>query len=147
MREIDDGLQQFSEVYQQYAAPVHRFLLSLTYDEMIAEELTQETLYRAFLHIDRFKGHASLYSWLCQIAKNLYLDECKKNKRRADAPPEQGMESGDDFTVRMLQKEQAILVHRILHALPEPYKEVFTLKVFGELTFREIAGLFGKTES
>lgn len=57
------------------------------------------------------------------------------------------MESGDDFTVRMLQKEQEILVHRILHALPEPYKEVFTLKVFGELTFREIAGLFGKTES
>lgn len=81
MREIDDGLQQFSEVYQQYAAPVHRFLLSLTYDETIAEELTQETLYRAFLHIDRFKGHASQYSWPCQIAKNLYFDECKKNKR------------------------------------------------------------------
>ncbi|MFF2886142.1 RNA polymerase sigma factor [Paenibacillus sp. NPDC057967] len=147
MLERGDELRQFSEVYEQYSAPVHRFLLSLTRDEAMAEELTQETLYRAFLHIDRFKGQASLYGWLCQIAKNLYFNEYKKSKRRADEPAWDDTEAGDDFTIRMLQKEQAIMVHRILHALPEPYKEVFTLKVFGELKFREIASLFGKTES
>ncbi|RJE85180.1 RNA polymerase sigma factor [Paenibacillus sp. 1011MAR3C5] len=147
MRKRGDELRQFSEVYEQYSAPVHRFLLSLTRDETMAEELTQETLYRAFLHIDRFRGQASLYGWLCQIAKNLYFNEYRKNKRHANMPAWDETEAGGDFTFRILQKEQAIMVHRILHALPEPYKEVFTLKVFGELTFREIAGLFGKTES
>lgn len=144
-----ERLNDFTDVYNEYAGPVRRFLLSLTQDEETAEELTQETLYRAFLHIDRFREESSLYSWLCQIAKNLYLNERKKLVRRqasAAKPLLDGVKS-EDWTQTLLRKEQAMLLHQVLHLLSEPYKEVFTLKVFGELKFKEIANLFGKTES
>lgn len=142
-------MNDFTDVYNEYAGPVRRFLLSLTQNEEIAEELTQETLYRAFLQIDKFREESSLYSWLCQIAKNLYLNERKKiNKRQSSPAPHlhEGV-NGEEWTQTLHRKEQAMLVHQVLHSLPEPYKEVFTLKVFGELKFKDIANLFGKTES
>ena len=71
----------FQEVYEEYARPVYRFLLSLTGNEDLAEELLSETFYQAFKHIDRFEGRCNLYTWLCQIAKNLWYDECRKNKK------------------------------------------------------------------
>jgi len=142
-------LNDFTDVYNEYAEPVRRFLLSLTRNEELAAELTQETLYRAFLHIDRFREESSLYSWLCQIAKNLYLNERKKFVRRQVSTDSHLSEeaNGEDWTQALLRREQAMLVHQVLHSLPEPYKEVFTLKVFGELKFKDIANLFGKTES
>jgi RNA polymerase sigma factor, sigma-70 family len=142
-------LNDFTDLYNEYAGPVRRFLLSLTHNEESAEELTQETLYRAFLQIDRFRAESSIYSWLCQIAKNLYLNERKKLSRRRPSTTAYLLEgvNGEEWTQKLLLREQAMLVHQVLHSLPEPYKEVFTLKVFGELKFKDIANLFGKTES
>lgn len=142
-------MDDFTDIYNQYADPVYKFLLSLTRDVKLSEELTQETLYRAFLNINKFRAESSLYSWLCQIAKNLYLNEQKKLTRLQDSSTTyfiEGMNS-ESWTQTLLQKEQAMLVHHVLHHLSEPYKEVFTLKVFGELKFKDIAHLFGKTES
>ena len=147
-------MKDFTDVYKEYAEQVYRFLLSLTHNEALAEELVQETFYKAYLHIGKFKGESSLYAWLCQIAKNLYYNDCKKNKRlnrggsfsEEDAARARG-DTGEEVADQYLRKEQAALLHRILHDLSEPYKEVFTLKIFGELKFREIAELFGKTES
>lgn len=147
-----ERLNYFTDVYNEYAGPVRRFLLSLTQDEELADELTQETLYRAFRYIHRFRGGGcSLYSWLCQIAKNLYLNDRKKLSRRqaAAAAPLLDSVDGKAWIQSLLRKEQAMLLHQVLHSLPEPYKEVFTLKVFGELElkFKDIASLFSKTES
>lgn len=147
------GLKDFADVYTEYADQVFRFILSMTRNETLAEELTQETFYKAYLHIGKFKGKSSLFVWLCQIAKNLVYNDYKKNRRLL--PDDDSTENAarkdnsisEDFTLSLLQKEQATLLHRILHTLPEPYKEVFTLRVFGELKFRDIAELFGKTES
>lgn len=148
-RERGERLNDFTDMYSKYAGPVRRFLLSLTQNEETAEELTQETLYRAFLHINSFREESSLYSWLCQIAKNLYLNERKKlakSQASAAAHVLEGV-NGEEWTQTLLLREQAMLVHQVLHSLPEPYKEVFTLKVFGELKSKDIANLFGKTES
>lgn len=140
-------MKDFSDVYNEYAPGVYRFLLTLTRNENVAEEITQETFYRAFRQIHSFRGESSLYGWLCQIAKNIYFNESKKNKRTTIEISDHDTESSDDFTVHLMHKEQAMLLHKILHTLPNPYKEVFTLKIFGELKFREIAALFGKSES
>jgi len=113
----------------------------------MAEEMTQETFYRAFRKINSFRGECSLYGWLCQIAKNIYFNESKKNKRATVVTSEHDTDCSDDITVQLMHKEQAMLLHQILHTLPDPYKEVFTLKIFGELKFREISALFGKSES
>ncbi len=134
----------FEEIYSEYATAVYRFLIGLTRDAHVAEELTQECFYRAYKSANTFKGNCKLSVWLCQIAKNSYFDYCRKAKprpvldeRTGDYGPEDGL----------LLKENLAQIHKILHALDEPYKEVFTLRVFGELSYKDIASLFEKSEN
>lgn len=139
-------MSHFSDVYDEYANQVYRYLLSLTRDDETAEELTQETFYRALLHIHQFRGTCSMYSWLCQIGKNLFFNEQKKQKFLGGELPE-SITAQDTLEHRMMDREQIFLIHQVLHDLQEPYKEVFSLRIFGELKFSEIASLFEKTES
>lgn len=136
------------EVYEQYFTVVYRYLLSLSHNTHIAEELTQETFFKALKKVDDFRGDCDLRVWLCQISKNTYYDYQKKNKKYV---PESQEETEDIFTSDLLQnfsdKETAFQVHQVLHRLSEPYKEVFSLRIFGELNFREIGMLFGKSEN
>lgn len=142
-------MARFQDVYEQYAKSVYRFLLALTRDEGTAEELLQETFYQAFLHIDRFEGRCSLYTWLCQIGKNAWLKECRRNKRfteveweeQKEAPPETQPE------VRVIQKEEYTKVWQAIMKLEEPYKDVFILHAYGGVKLKEIAQSYGKTES
>lgn len=137
----------FNEIYTQYARPVYGFLLRLTADPQQAEELLQETFYRALLHIDRFEGKCSLYTWLCQIGKNAWLKECRRKKRFSEEPLEQALLTDVSPEETVLRRERAKQLHAAVYRLPEPYKEVFILHTFGQLKFKEIAGAFGKTES
>ena len=136
------------EVYEQYFTVVYRYLLSLSHNTHIAEELTQETFFKALKKVDDFRGDRDLRVWLCQISKNTYYDYLKKNKKYA---PESQDEKKESFPSDLLQnfsdKETALQVHKVLHRLSEPYKEVFSLRVFGELSFGTISSLFGKSES
>ena len=79
----------FDQIYQDYFEPVYRYVLSLSGNHRIAEEITQETFFRAMRSLDRFQGKSSLKSWLCAIAKNLWLAERRKKKERPmdDAAP------------------------------------------------------------
>ncbi len=138
---------EFDRIYREQFEPVYRYALALTRSAQAAEELTQATFFKALQAIDGFRGDSSLKSWLCAIAKNLWLSE----RRRAEPLPLEELPEAAERTggpeVRALEKGDALRVHRALHALPEPYKEVFTLRVFGQLGFREIGELFGKTEN
>lgn len=134
-------------VFEKYYEDVLRFLRGLSRDEYLAEELTQETIYRAMKSIDTFKGDCDLRVWLCSIAKNLFFTYCKKQKRIAQNGIDENYEAQEKLFVQAVEdKETAIRVHRILHDLREPYKEVFSLRVFGELSFKEIGTLFQKSE-
>lgn len=139
----------FSRFYEEYARQVYRFLLALTREEALAEELTQETFYQAFLHIDSFEGRCGVYTWLCQIGKNAYFKEQRRRKRTVPAEwaGEAQVGFAPDPLETLAEKEQAKRLHTHLSHLPEPYREVFTLKVFGELGYEEIARLYGKSPS
>ena len=138
-------MTEFEEVYRRYFRDVYRYCLALTRDEQIAEEVTQETFFKALKAIDKFDGKCRLYVWLCQIAKNTYLSMLQKKRTGEELSGE--LPSGESLEEKLLTKESAFEIHRILHALEEPYKEVFSLRTFGELPFRQIGALFGKTES
>ena len=138
-------MTEFEEVYRLYFRDVYRYCLALTRDEQIAEEVTQETFFKALKAIDKFDGKCRLYVWLCQIAKNTYLSMLQKKRTGEELPGE--IPSGESLEERLLTKESAFEIHQILHRLEEPYKEVFSLRTFGELPFRQIGALFGKTES
>ena len=134
----------FQEVYDLYFTDVYKYALSLCREEQMAEEITQETFFRALKSIGSFRGECRLYVWLCQIAKNTYFRTLRRAGRQAE---EQEIAGGESLEERFLDQESAFEIHRILHGLPEPYKEVFSLRVFGELSFQQIGELFGKTES
>ena len=137
-------MPDFEAVYRQYFADVYKYALALSRDETTAEEVTQETFFKALTAIDSFRGDCQLRVWLCQIARNQYLTLCRERKKFTDAEPEPG-DSG--IEEGFADREDARRLHILLHALPEPYKEVFSLRTFGELPFSQIGELFGKTES
>ena len=81
--------EEFEQLYRDYFQFIYLYALSLTRDEDLAEEITQETFFRAMEHIDRFEGRSRATTWLCRIAKNLYLSHCRDSRRfAAEASPE-----------------------------------------------------------
>lgn len=138
-------MTEFESIYNQYFREVYSFVLFLSRNEKIAEEITQETFFKALKNIDKFNGKCKLNVWLCQIAKNTYFTYLDKQKRfDKDEIPEENENSIEEM---ILNKEETFRIHKVLRRLEEPYKEVFTLRVFGELSFKQISELFERTES
>ena len=135
----------FGEIYTEYFSAVYKYVLTLCRDESLAEEITQEAFFKALRHIDDFNGKCKLYVWLCQIAKNTYFSLSKKQRRMAS--DSDFLEATLDLEKQYMDKESARQLHLLLHHLNDPYKEVFTLRVFGELPFSQIGELFDKTDS
>lgn len=134
------------QIYQDYFSVVYKYILSISRDPLTAEEITQETFFKAMKKIDSFRGDCSIRVWLCQIAKNTYFDYQKKQARVEELPEEYGepVSSPEEAVIRESDKKA---IHKVLHSLKEPYKEVFTLRTYGDLSFSEIAELFEKTTS
>ena len=135
----------FNELYNAYAEDVYRYVLSLCRDKHTAEDITSETFLGAIKAIDKFKGDCNIRVWLCRIAKNAYLNAVKRGKFVTEMPDE--LPAADNFEFRLLDKSQAFEIHKTLRLLDEPYKEVFSLRIFAELSFAEIGELFQKSES
>lgn len=115
----------------------------------MAEELLQETFYQAFVHIDRFEGRCSLYTWLCQIGKNAWLKEVRRKKRFSDEPPETlTLPSRDPLPEEQYIREEDFLrIQRAVLRLEEPYRDVFILHAYGGAKLKDIAASFGRSES
>ena len=138
------------ELYRTYFDIVYRYIRSISQDGALAEEVTQETFFKALEKIDQFRGDCDVRVWLCQIAKNTLYDHLKKQKKQllGDEKLEKAESAdGELLEEKLAQRSQAMEIHKVLHRLSEPYKEVFSLRIFGELTFREIGMLFGKSEN
>ena len=138
-------MQQMDEVYQKYAKTVYKYLLSLIRDHDAAEEPTQETFYQAIRSIERFDGSCQVSTWLCAIAKNQLRSYQRKH------PPmelledhDQVMESAESSALEALGRVEFM---KRLHSCPEPFREILYLRIFGELSFKEIGEIMGKTEN
>ena len=140
-------MHEFEEVFQKFTPVIFGYLLSLCGDISLAEELTSETFYQAYLHIGQFRGDCKIETWLCQIAKNAFYKEQKRRKRFVDRESSQNTTNDEVFFEALEDKEQVLKIHKYLHLLREPYREVFMLRVFGDLSFKEIAEVCGKSES
>lgn len=140
-------MEDMEQVYRQHARTVYKFLLAQCRDEHLAEELTQETFYQAVRSIGRFDGSCRLSVWLCQIAKHLWYQHLRK-RQRDPVPLESTLEtsvpSAEDG---VLEQEGRLSLLRQIHQLPELQREVVYLRAFGNLSFREIGDVLGKTEN
>ena len=141
-------MTELEQLYRAYFSDVYLYLKRLTGDVYLAEDLTAETFLRAMRALPAYREQGTARVWLCQIAKNLYFDWCRR--RHAQVP----LEALDDAVLAdpdpgpqaaAEHRDETLRLHRLVHALPEPYKEVFLLRVFGELDFKQIGAVFGKT--
>lgn len=128
---------------------VFRYALTLTRNENDAHDITQEAFLQAIKHRDRFKGCSSIYTWLCSIAKNVWRSELSRRNRHSDSPLTEEIlpDTSPSLEQTVDDGDMSLRIHKCLHRLKEPYKEVFSLRVFGGLPFTSIALLFSKTES
>lgn len=136
-------------VYQEYANLVYRFLYSYTHDSGWAEELMQETFLRAVGSITRYDGSCQLSVWLCQIAKHVLYQELRQKRRLeiaelTDYLPDNSAPEGESDVIR---QENKVELYRAVHHLPEPEREVVLYRISGELSFREIGAILGKSEN
>lgn len=134
----------FEELYNAYADDVFKFTLSLCGNSHLAEDITSETFLKAVKAIDKWRGDCNMRVWLCQIAKNTYYNMAKRNKFIAEMP--EYLPSDDNLEHKLINQSQALEIHHALHKIAEPYKEVFSLRVFSELSFTQIGAVFGKPD-
>lgn len=139
-------MDSFEKLYYEYYDIVFKYIFSLCKDELWAEEITQESFFKALKNIESFRGESKLSTWLCQIAKNTFYTDLKKRQKEDNIQIEK-LPYYDTVEEKILKNDENFEIHKILHNLLEPYKEVFWMRTFGELSFKEIADIFNKTES
>ncbi len=140
-------MADFEVVFLENRELIFKCLLRLTKDSSLAEELTQETFFRAYMNFASLKDHQKVTPWLCQIARNTYFAWYKKEKRLLALEETACIGEIASPEEQYLQKELWEMALTRLDALEEPYKEVFMLAVFGQLPLTEISRSFGKSES
>ena len=134
------------KMYEAHYMRIFSYVMTLAGDRSLAEEITQETFFRAFSKQSEYRKESDEVTWLCAIAKNLFYDE-KRRQRRNGPIPEEMPDTEKSVEQAAADRDSSFRIHVALHALEEPYREIFELRVFGELHFREIGMIFGKTEN
>ena len=140
----------FEELYRTYFSDVYQYIRKLSGSENMAEEITEETFYKALRKIESFRGDCDIRVWLCQIAKNSYYSHLRKSGRQIsleDAALQDTADPEDAVDERLTTYDEADQIRVLLHTLSDPYKEVFMWRVFAELSFKEIGRLYGKSDN
>lgn len=137
----------FEALYTACFHKLYRFSLSLACSSAEAEEIVQETFLRAMQSANKLPEDANVDAWLYRIARNVHISRLRKKQREVGDATLDVVPSGEDIEDRLLNQDQAHQILRLLHTLEEPYKEVFTLRALGDVTYAQIASIFGKSES
>lgn len=145
-----DGVTELEEIYRKYFTDVFLYILRLSGDKWLAEDITSETFFKAMKSLDRFRGECDIRVWLCQIAKNCFYSYVKKSKRSVGVADEQLYIIPDQsvpLEERLDTSVEAKEAVTALKALPEPYKGVFMWRVYAELSFKQIGQIYKKTDN
>ena len=142
-------MQDMEKIYEGYFETVNKYLFCLTHNNDISEELTQETFYKAVKKIDTYKGECKMSVWLCQIAKNLWYDQCRKNKKFVDTKEADllNVQALNTLEEQVISNDEKISLYKKMQHLDEKTREVMYLRITGELSFKEIGIILNKTEN
>ena len=140
-------MTDFEKLFNENREFIFKYLVKMTHDPSLSEELTQETFFRSYMNISALRNEEKVAVWLCQIAKNTYFAWFNEQKRKQPISQPISTDSTPDIAELFEEKELAGRAFSVLNALEEPYKEVFMLSVFGGLSLKDISAMFGKSES
>lgn len=140
-------MDDIEPAYTQHAQDVYRYLLSLSHDEDLAEELTQETFFRAMRTIGNYNGSCKLSVWLCQIAKHLWYQWLAKHSRWKQVELTDEVLGYDSPEKSAMFRMEKTALYKAIHSLPEPMRELVHMRLTGEFSFVEIGEILGKNEN
>lgn len=129
-------MDELTEIYEQHAEQVFKYLITLCRNADVADELTQETFYQAIRSIDNYNGDCKMIVWLCQFAKHTYYKYVDKQVKQPNQL------HTDDISISLesvlIDSENKVELFRMIHLLEEPYKEIVLQRLLGDLSFKEI---------
>lgn len=140
-------MKDIETIYREYFGDVFRYIFRLSGDNHIAEEITAETFFKAMKSLNSFRGECDIRVWLCQIAKNCYYSHLRKSSYNENIDEYTGIAAPFSLENDVLLRDEAKRVQLILDKLPQMYRDVFTWRVYAELSFKQIGQIFGKTEN
>jgi len=140
-------MQDMEKIYEQYFETVYKYLFCLTHNNDISEELTQETFYKAVKKINTYRGECKISVWLCQIAKNLWYDQCRKNKTTTNVEELLELQISNITEEQVISNEEKMSLYQRMQQLDHKTREVIYLRITGELSFKEIGIIMNKTEN
>lgn len=141
-------MQKFDieQIYNEHFKAVYKYLICLTHNKEIAEDLTQETFCKAIDNIESFDGKCKMSSWLCTIAKNLWINELYKNTRTEGFTEKNEIDDRTNIEEDFIKKQEITTLYKQISKLEEPIKDIFYLRLFGNLSFKEIGEILGRGE-
>lgn len=140
-------MTEFEKLFNENREFIFKYLMKMTHDSSLSEELTQETFFRAYMNYASLRNKEKVSVWLCQIAKNTYFAWYNEQKKKASLDVLETASIDESIEDVFVQKELSQKALRCMHELEEPYKEVFMLSVFGGFSLKDISSIFEKSES
>lgn len=140
-------MNDFEELFNSNRDFIFKYLMKLTRDTSLAEELTQETFFRAYINYASLRNKEKASIWLCQIAKNTYFAWHNDHKRIEPIKEAMSCSEATNIEEAFIQKNLSEKALVCLHELEEPYKEVFMLSVFAGFSLKDISKIYDKSES
>ena len=142
-------MHDFEMIYSDYFNLVYKYLLALTNNHDLSEELTQETFYKAILKINTFRKESKITTWLCKIAKNLLLNYIRHNKKINisnidDLAIASSLENIEDIIILNEEKKE---LYKEIKKLDKTTQSVILYRINGDLSFKQIADIFDKSET
>lgn len=137
----------FDKLYNTYYMEIYSYVMTILKNSHMAEEITQDVFFKALKTEKPYRGESGEFTWLCAIAKNACTDHLRKES--CLTPIDESTEESSPLNIEqsLVNESMTLQIHQILHNLDEPYKEVFQLRIFGELSFQKIGQIFSKTEN
>ena len=137
----------FEKLFNENREFIFKYLMKMTHDPLLSEELTQETFFRAYMNYASLRNKEKVSVWLCQIAKNTYFAWYNEQKKKTSLDIIETASVDESIEDVFIQKELSKKALQCMHELEEPYKEVFVLSVLGGFSLKDISSMFGKSES
>ncbi|MBD5094726.1 MAG: sigma-70 family RNA polymerase sigma factor [Subdoligranulum sp.] len=140
-------MTDFEKLFNDNREFIFKYLVKMARNVSLAEELTQETFFRAYMNYASLRDKEKASAWLCQIAKNTYYAWYNEQKKKDSLDNFEAASDCESIEETFVQKELSQKALLCLHELEDPYKEVFMLSVFGGFSLKDISSIFGKSES
>lgn len=138
-------MDELTEIYEQHAEQVFKYLITLCRNADVADELTQETFFQAIRSIDNYNGDCKMIVWLCQIAKHTYYKYVDKQVKQPNQLHTD--DTSGSLESALIDSENKVELFRIIHLLEEPYKEIVLQRLLGDLSFKEIGEIHQRNEN